>query len=168
MDAEYITQKLELKPLPIEGGYFRETYRSRTRLKRDCLPNVYESGRSLTTAIYYLLTPDTHSALHRLPGDEIFHFYVGDPVEMLQLHPGGRISRLMLGIDLEAGMLPQVVVPGGTWQGARLREGGRYALLGTTMSPGFEVSDFIAGDRRELIDHYPSAEELIVALTPAR
>ena len=166
VDAEYIKQKLQLEPLPVEGGYFRETYRSRTRLKQDCLPNVYESGRSLSTAIYYFLTPETYSALHRLPGDEIFHFYLGDPVEMLQLHPGGRVSRVVLGVDLEAGMIPQVVVPGGTWQGTRLLDGGRLALLGTTMSPGFDVSDFIAGDRRQLIEHYPEVEELIVALTP--
>jgi len=165
VDVEYIKQKLRLEPLPMEGGHFRETYRSRTQLKSECLPGMYGSERSLSTGIYYLLTPETFSALHRLPGDEIFHFYLGDPVEMLQLHPGGRTSRFMLGTDLEAGMHPQVCVPGGTWQGARLLNGGRVALLGTTMAPGFEFSDFIAGNRAELIEHYPDAAELIIALT---
>lgn len=165
VDVEYIKRKLQLEPLPMEGGYFRESYRSRTQLNGECLPGMYGAARSLSTGIYYLLTPDTFSALHRLPGDEIFHFYMGDPVEMLQLHPGGRTGRIVLGTDLEAGMRPQVAVPGGTWQGARLMSRGRFALLGTTMAPGFEFSDFIAGNRRELIDHYPDARELISALT---
>ena len=100
------------------------------------------------TAIYYLLKPGTFSALHRLPGDEIFHHYLGDSVEMLLLHPSGAGEVVRLGKDLAAGERPQVMVPGGAWQGSRLVEGGKVALLGCTVSPGFEYADYQHGDGR--------------------
>jgi predicted cupin superfamily sugar epimerase len=84
------------------------------------LPSRYKGVRLFGTAIYYLLTPETFSAMHRLPSDEIFHFYIGDPVEMLQLWPDGSIRVLILGSDILNGMQPQVVVPRGVWQGAKL------------------------------------------------
>src|SRR6185369_1787456 len=116
-------------------------------------------------AIYYLLTPDTFSALHRLPADELFHFYSGDPVEMLQLAPDGSGRVVLIGNDLEAGQRPQVVVPRGTWQGCRLLAGGKVALLGTTVAPGFEFSHYEGGVRMELSAGYPDFSELITALT---
>ncbi|HTY09169.1 MAG TPA: cupin domain-containing protein, partial [Candidatus Edwardsbacteria bacterium] len=119
---------LNLKPLELEGGYFSETYRSRTRIPAD-----RRGQRPCSTAIYYLLTPDTFSALHRLRSDEVFHFYAGDPVEMLLLRPGGQSEVLVLGNDLARRRRPQVIVPRGVWQGARLARGGQWALLGTTV-----------------------------------
>ena len=158
---------LDLKPHPAEGGFFRETYRSDATLPADP-GEARASGapaRSLATAIYYLLTPDTWSALHRLPSDEIFHFYLGDPVEMLLLRPEGTGATVLLGSDLVAGMRPQLVVPRGVWQGARLREGGRWALLGTTVAPGFEYADYETGARGDLLAAYPAHAPMIVALT---
>jgi predicted cupin superfamily sugar epimerase len=147
---------LELKPLPQEGGFYRETYRSSIRL-----PN----GKSAGTAIYYLLTPDSYSALHRLPTDEVYHFYLGDPVELLVLGAdGGRL--ITLGPDLKTGQQPQVVVPAGCWHGSCLADGGSVALLGTTMAPGFEFSDYQAADREELIRAYPNFRDRIRRLTP--
>lgn len=143
-----IVRMLELRPLPEEGGLFRETYRS-----------------ALSTAIYYLLTPDHFSAIHRVRGDEVFHFYLGDPVEMLLLIPDGSGNVVTLGSDLAAGMRPQVVVRGGVWQGSRLRDGGAYALLGTTMAPGFEVADFELGDRATLVTKYPAFAGAITRFT---
>jgi hypothetical protein len=112
-----------------------------------------------------MLTPDTFSALHKLPGDEIFHFYLGDPVEMLQLHPDGRGEITVLGQDIAAGMRPQHLVRGGVWQGSRLRPGGSYALLGTTMSPGFDYKDYETGSRETLTKLYPKHSSLIASLT---
>jgi predicted cupin superfamily sugar epimerase len=155
LTAEQIIALLGLKPLPREGGYFRETYRSTESV----------GDLSLATAIYYLLTPDTFSALHRLPSDEIFHFYCGDCVSMLQLHPDGNGRIVKLGPDIGQNQLPQVLVPAGVWQGSRLVEGGRYALLGTTMSPGFDFADYEAADRAELVRRYPSFREMIEQLT---
>lgn len=158
--AEDICRLLHLHPLPGEGGFFRETYRS-------TLPMYAVPGgeRSAATAIYYLLTPGIFSALHRLPGDEVFHFYLGDAVEMLQLHPGGATHVVMIGNDLRSGVEPQVVVPGGVWQGCLLRPGGRFALMGTTMSPGFDPRDFVSGKRDALCAEYPGQRERILALT---
>jgi uncharacterized protein len=119
----------------------------------------------LSTAIYYLLTPETFSALHRLRSDEVFHFYLGDPVEMLQLLPGGEGRLHVLGTDLAAGMRPQVVVPRDVWQGARLLPGGSLALLGTTVAPGFDPADCESGKRDALVAAYPDFRERIVALT---
>lgn len=155
MTAEELIARLDLKPLPGEGGYYRETYRSAAR---------GPDGKSAGTAIYYLLTRDTCSLLHRLPTDEVYHFYLGDPVELLLLDSEGG-SIIALGNDLEAGQRPQFVVPAGSWQGSCLEEGGRFALLGTTMAPGFEFSDFEAADRAELIRGYPRFEAWIRRLT---
>src|SRR4051812_11520598 len=109
MTAQQLIDLLRLEPHPNEGGYFRETYRSHASTHAAHLPPGYAGARSLGTAIYYLLTPDTVSAMHRLPGDEIFHHYLGDVVEMLLLHEDGRGEIVLLGSDLAAGQRPQVV-----------------------------------------------------------
>ena len=103
--------------------------------------------------------------MHRLQSDEIFHFYLGDPVEMLQLSPDGTGQTVVLGSDLRVGMQPQVVVPRGVWQGSRLVAGGKFALLGCTVAPGFDFADYEHGRRTDLIRLYPQFREKIVALT---
>jgi predicted cupin superfamily sugar epimerase len=163
--ADEIIAQLNLKPHPFEGGFFAETYRAIGTIPMHALGREYSGDRVFGTAIYYLLTPTTFSALHLLPGDEIFHFYLGDPVEMLQLRPNGAGETVILGTDFNQRMRPQVVVPGGVWQGSRLVPGGRFALLGATMAPGFDYSDYSPGRRAELSAKYPAFEEKIVALT---
>jgi hypothetical protein len=154
LSAAEVIALLDLKPLPHEGGFFRETYRSAV------LHDHHAGDRSLCTAIYYLLTRDTFSALHRLPSDELFHFYLGDPVTMLQLGPdGGRL--LTLGPDLQAGQRLQVLVPAGVWQGSLVQPGGAWALMGTTMAPGFDFGDYEAGNPQLLAGQYPDFAELI-------
>ncbi|HKW13989.1 MAG TPA: cupin domain-containing protein [Candidatus Krumholzibacteria bacterium] len=160
LSADDIRRLLRLEPHPMEGGFFRETYRSPQRMR-----SAPGDERDAATAIYYLLTPETFSALHRLPGDEVFHFYLGDPVEMLQIWPAGNVRTVVIGSDITAGMQPQVMVPGGVWQGCRLRDGGRVALMGTTMSPGFDARDFELGKRAILISSYPDARDAILKLT---
>jgi uncharacterized protein len=164
LTAEQIRELLRMQPHPIEGGYFAETYRSAATVPRSTLGG-YPGDRSMSTAIYYLLTPDTFSAMHRVRGDEMFHFYLGDPVEMLQLKPDGSGEVLLLGQDIAAGMRMQHNVLGGVWQGSRLKTGGEYALLGTTMAPGFEYQDYETGKRQELIARHPAHAGLITALT---
>ena len=163
--ADQIIALFNLKPHPEEGGYFAETYRSSETLSEKALPSRYKGIRSFGTAIYYLLTPETFSAIHRLQSDEIFHFYFGDPVEMLQLRPDGSGKVITIGSDILNGMQPQVVVPRGVWQGARLFKGGKFALLGTTVSPGFEWTDYESGQRDELLRSFPQFRERIIALT---
>ena len=157
MTAQRLIELLKLAPHPAEGGFFRETYRSSATFEPG---GPFVGDRSHGTAIYYLLTPDTYSAMHRLPGDEVFHFYLGDPVEMLMLHREGEGEVVVLGPELDQGMRLQHVVPGGTWQGSRLVAGGEWALLGTTMAPGFDSGDFVLG-RADLLDAHPSHREMI-------
>jgi predicted cupin superfamily sugar epimerase len=163
--AKEIQELLKLQPLPVEGGYFVETYRSKFTLTQRSLSPGYSGERPLSTAIYYMLTPDTFSAMHRLKGDEIYHFYLGDPAEMLILQPDGTGETLLMGQDIVSGMRLQHVMPGGVWQGSRLRPGGKLALMGTTMAPGFDPADFELGARKELNARYPAYAKLIAVLT---
>jgi predicted cupin superfamily sugar epimerase len=164
--AEELIAFLKLQPHPKEGGFFRETYRAAERIDPDALPGRYGMARAHGTAIYYLLTPSAFSALHRLASDEIFHFYLGDPVRMLQLSPDGRGQTVVLGPELLTGQEVQVVVPRGVWQGSLLEPGGRFALLGCTVAPGFEYADYEAGQRAALTAKYPQFADLIARLTP--
>ena len=164
-EIETIIQKLNLKPHPREGGYFAETYHSPDNLDGISTKPDHATEKSMATAIYYLITPDSFSKLHRLPTDELFHFYKGDPVTMLHLYPDGSSKIITLGNDIEAGERPQVLVPRNVWQGSVLKDGGRYALMGTTMSPGFDFDDYQQGNRDELISQYPDQIELIERLT---
>lgn len=162
---EEIIRLLDLRPLDIEGGYFKEGYRSGEIIPKGILPSRYQSERCFGTAIYYLLTPDNFSALHKVNSDEIFHFYLGDPVQMLLLYPDGTGREVNLGQDLGSGQAVQLVVPRGVWQGASLQQGGRFALLGTTVSPGFEYQDFIQGQRESITSDYSTYTRRIAELT---
>lgn len=159
MTPAEIKALLHLEPHPIEGGSFRRTYTSAGNV------NLPRGVRPQGTAIYYLLEPGTFSEMHVLSSDEIFHFYLGDPVEMLQLHPSGGSAVLTLGQDLEAGQEVQLVVPAGVWQGTRLIGNGQVALLGCTVTPGFDFSDYRSGHYAELVQEWPARSDLIRALT---
>ena len=154
---------LNLQPHPKEDGYFIESYRSLERFSWESLPARYHGARSHATAIYFLLKKGGFSELHRLRSDEIFHFYFGAPVELLLLSAEGKGELLKLGNQLENGERPQLVIPRGCWQG--LRATGEYSLLGTTVAPGFEYSDYESGDREELIRQYPAYADLIRQLS---
>jgi predicted cupin superfamily sugar epimerase len=165
LTADDLIALLGLSPLPQEGGDYRETYRSPEVIPASALPARYRADKAACTAMYYLLTPDTFSALHRLPTDEVYHFYLGSPVRMLQLFPDGQGRTVTLGPDLRAGQQVQCVVPRGVWQGSALEPGGDYALLGTTVAPAFDFADYEAGDRANLTGQYPAFADLIQRLT---
>lgn len=158
MTADEIKTLLNLAPHP-EGGFYRQTYVSEERV------GLARGARALGTAIYYLLEPGTFSEMHLIASDEVFHFYLGDPVEMLQLWPDGRSALLTIGSDLQAGQRPQLMVPAGVWQGTRLVDGGKVALLGCTVAPGFDFADYRGGSFAELVETWPAEAERIRALT---
>ncbi len=162
--AAEIREMLGMQPHP-EGGWFVEIHRSADELAADALPPEYAAPRAVSTAIYYMLEGDAISTLHRLRSDEIFHFYLGAPVEQLWLLPGGQHRLVTIGNDLGAGQSPQVVVPRNVWQGARMQSGQGFALLGTTVAPGFDFADFEIGGRAELTAGWPAAAHLIRNLT---
>lgn len=159
MTADQIKTLLKLQPHPIEGGFFRRTYTSAGSV------DLPRGSRAVGTAIYYLLEPGTFSEMHVLDSDEIFHFYIGDSVEMLQLLPDGRSAIFTLGADLAAGQHVQLVVPAGVWQGTRLVGDGKVALLGCSVTPGFDFADYRNAGAEELIAKWPQEAERIKALT---
>lgn len=169
MDAQQIKDWLSLQSNPDEGGYFATTYTSALTL--DTNPPGFKpikDKRALCSAIYYFLDPQGFSAMHRVTGDMLYHFYSGDPVQMLLLYPEDypiRYEVCIFSNDLAAGGSPMKVIPGNTWLGSRLIPGGEYALMGVSMSPGFNPADYAIGKRKELIKQYPQQEALIKALT---
>ena len=166
MTASEIKSLLGLEPHPREGGWFVQTYKAEELAPAESFDDRrYEGTRRMSTAIYYLLEPETFSEMHRLRSDEIFHFYAGDAVEMLQLMPDGSGKTVLIGNDFAAGQRPQVIVERGVWQGSRLMTGGKWALLGCTVSPGFEYEDYDGGSYAELSARWPTWSEMIRALT---
>jgi uncharacterized protein len=154
-DAEAIVAKLGLRPLPVEGGLFVQTWRSD------------DSPTPAGTATYAAFTghPDSFSAMHRLSVDEIWHFYLGDPVDLLLLHPDGAHSTPRLGSDVLAGQHPQLIAPANHWFGASLSPGGTFALFGNTLAPGFHSGLYEGGVRDALIAGWPNAADRIASLT---
>jgi len=165
MTAEQTIKFFKMKPLPQEGGYYVETYRAAERIGKNAMPPGFSGDRNLSTAILYLLTADTVSFLHMLESDEMFHFYLGDPVTMLQLHPDGRSEIATLGHDILNGQKVQALVPKGAWQGAFVKDNGRFALMGCTVAPGFDFADYEQANRKELVKQYPAHKDLITRLT---
>jgi len=155
MTAYEVIRLLQLEPLEGEGGYFRRTFESPVKIEH----------RFAGTAIYYLVTPDGFSALHRLPQYEIFHFYAGDAVEMINIGVDGKLDRFIIGSDLAQGQLPQRVVPGNTWQGTRLLDGGKWGLMGCSVVPGYEDEDNEIGSREKLVGTFPQHREWIEKFT---
>lgn len=155
MTPQKIIELLKLVPLEGEGGMVKSTYVSKDRI------NDGPCG----TAIYYFLTDNAFSHMHKLSFDEVYHFYMGDPVELLILDKDGKGRIEILGTDLENGQKPQVVCEKECWQGSRLKEGGSFALMGTTMAPGYMQEIFTLGEREQLIKEYPQFKETILKLT---
>ncbi|WP_320784790.1 cupin domain-containing protein [Streptomyces sp. CRN 30] len=145
-----------LEPIPREGGLFRSTWAGPDR----------GDGHPAGTAIVALLTarPDDFSALHRLPTDEVWHHYLGDPITLLLLAPDGATRTIVLGPDVLGGQHVQYVVPAGTWMGGRVTAGGAWTLFGCTMAPGFTDADYEHGAAADLTARYPAEARRIVEL----
>ena len=167
ISTDHIIKLYDLKELPSEGGLFCRTYYSSEEFAESCLPPRYKEKKAFGSAILYLLTADMFSAFHKLSTDEVFHFYLGDPIELFELNPQGNSSRTILGPEIFNGQEVQHVVYRGNWQGTCLLSGGQWALIGTTMAPGYTDGDFELGNPESLIKEYPTEEYLIKQLTRA-
>jgi uncharacterized protein len=163
-DAGYWVKRLRLEPHP-EGGYFRQTYRSKTTIPREALPAGFGGARAASTAIYFLLEGKNFSAFHRLRSDEIWHFYIGAQVSVHLIDTSGKYSSLILGNDPEAGQVLQAVVPAGCWFASHVADWESFAVVGCTVAPGFDFADFELGPRDALRVSYPEYGELIDRLT---
>lgn len=165
--VQEIIRRFRLSPLSGEGGMFRRTYCSVDMLPAEVFSDRYAKGgkRPAGSAIQYLITPECYSRLHMLPTDEVYHFYLGDPVRLFLIPPEGDPKTIILGHDVLAGMEVQFVVPAGWWQGSCLATGGEWALLGTTMAPAYADDDYLDADPVLLSARYPAYAEEIRHLT---
>ena len=162
--ARYWIEKLKLEPHP-EGGYFRVTYVAELAFSKKSLPAQYTGSRPASTAIYFLLDAKSFSAFHRIQSDELWHFYAGDPLVVHVIGPSGDLSEILLGNDVEAGQVFQSSVKAGRWFASELKLGGLFALVGCTVSPGFDFDDFELGKQEKLQQLYPQHKKLIEKLT---
>jgi len=163
--AEDLIARLGLAKHP-EGGYYREIYRSEESIATENLPQRFSGGeRSLSTAIYFLLSGEDFSALHRIKSDEVWHFYAGGTLLIHVLDQSGQYTRHRMGNACDGDVYFQVVVRAGCWFGASLEKPGTFALVGCTVSPGFDFRDFELAERGALLRLFPEQEKLIARLT---
>jgi uncharacterized protein len=162
--AEYWISKLQLAT-HIEGGAFREIYRSSVLAPLSALPGGFDGDRSFCTSIYFLLQQHQFSAFHKIKSDEVWHFYYGDALIVYEIDKLGQVIEHRLGCDPENNETFQCVISAGNWFAARLAPGGEYALVGCTVSPGFDFTDFELAKQKELLATYPEHAELIKEMT---
>jgi uncharacterized protein len=158
--AAELIKHFEMQKHP-EGGYFKEVYRSTEVLPQHALPPRYTGERCFSTSIYFLLAGGTLSRLHRLASDEVWHFYLGQPLELLQISPDGQGTKINLGKDIACGQKLQHVVPAGYWFGARPMEGAEFSFVGCTVAPGFDFADFELANAEALSESFPLLKEEI-------
>ncbi|MDH3999499.1 MAG: cupin domain-containing protein [Desulfuromonadales bacterium] len=169
---QQIISELDLQPHP-EGGWFRETYRAAETIPASALPPRFGEQRDCATAIYFLLSSQSFSALHRIKSDEIWHFYSGAALTVHVIHPDGRYQPIRLGADLTKSERFQAVVPHGCWFGATVDTSadagvdapGAYSLVGCTVAPGFDFIDFEMADGASLSQQFPQHAAIISRLT---
>jgi uncharacterized protein len=162
--AEYWKNKLQLTQ-HIEGGAYRETYRSPVSVSRGCLPAGFDGDRNISTGIYFLLIKGEFSAFHRIASDECWHFYAGDGLLIHEITPSGVLTTHRLGRDIEKGESFQVIIRAGSWFASVPAVRSEYALVGCTVSPGFDFADFELANRDTLSARYPEHVKLIKSLT---
>jgi predicted cupin superfamily sugar epimerase len=138
-----------LTPLPVEGTLYASTWVSEQRT-----PDGGPAGSAIIGM--YVDDPPSRSLFHRLTFDEVWHFYGGDPIRLVLLHPDGSDDEITLGPDPLGGHLAQTVIPAGTWQAGELVSGGRWGLFGCTMAPGFIGTCFEGGRCAALLASHPS------------
>lgn len=163
-DAQYWIDNLELIP-HVEGGYFKETYRSVENIHKQALPERFGDDRSFYTAIYFLLHNNDFSAFHRIKQDELWHFYMGDPLMIHIIDDQGNYSQIKLGTNLDAGEVFHAIVPHGSWFGANLQTPDSFALVGCTVAPGFDLADLEIAERDVLVKLFPEHRQIIERLT---
>jgi predicted cupin superfamily sugar epimerase len=163
LNAAYCITHLGLIPHPA-GGYYKETYRSEGTIDSS-LPDGISGPRSFSTGIYFLLEHGNFSAFHRIKSDEMWHFYAGDPLEVIEITPQGKLIITVLGNNLERGEVFQYVVPAGHWFGSRVKAGGIFSLVGCTVAPGFDFADFEMAEQDDLKKKFPYHSSIIEELT---
>ena len=161
---QLLIDKLRLTKHP-EGGYFKETYRSKGTIEKDNLPITYQGKRNFCTSIYFLLKSNEFSAFHKINQDETWHFYEGSTITIHQISPSGEYSKTTIGNDILNNQFPQYTVNGDYWFGATVDENDSYSLVGCTVAPGFDFEDFELAERSNLQKKFPKHKNIIEELT---
>jgi len=164
LPAQKIIKRLRLQPHP-EGGYFRESYRSSGKIPQSALPRTFKGDRNCSTAIYFLLPKGSKSNFHKIRSDEVWHFYSGGPITIVELRGNGRIKKTVLGPDIQKGQKLQYVVPANCWFGSHPNPKTEFALVGCTVAPGFDFADFKLAKRANLLKTFPRTRQEILRLT---
>jgi hypothetical protein len=158
--AQDIRDVLGLEPHPT-CGFVRLTYVSATPVAAGGLPAPFQDGRPMGSALYFQVTPEAPVHLHCIRNDQLYHRYLGDPLEVLLLYPDGTHAVEVMGDDLAAGQHLQLELPGSTFHTARLLDGGSWFLGASTEWPGVDPADVILGDPAALRESHPSAADLL-------
>jgi predicted cupin superfamily sugar epimerase len=161
--AKDLIEYYQLQPHP-EGGYYKETYRSKGVIAKECLP-VFDGNRNFSTAIYFLLEKGNFSAFHRIQSDECWHFYTGNCLLVHVIHENGKLETIKLGSNILNGETFQFVVPANCWFASEPSAESNFSFVGCTVAPGFDFADFELAHRDELSKLYPQHETLIRRLT---
>ncbi|MDG1475513.1 MAG: cupin domain-containing protein [Vicingaceae bacterium] len=158
-NAQYYIKHLQLEQHP-EGGYFKETYRSKENV-------INRNGveRSASTGIYFLITSEFYSAFHKIESDEMWHYHDGAALSVYIITENGELEILKIGNDIENGEQLQGVVPAGCWFASKVAISNSFSLVGCTVAPGFDFDDFVLAERKELIQEFPKHKEIITDLT---
>ena len=164
MNAQHWIRQLDLQAHP-EGGWFKETYRCQEILPAGHLPERFTQNHSFSTAIYYLLEAPDFSAFHRIRQDELWHFYQGSGLTIHVITQQGDYQTIRLGSDPVQGQAFQAVVHGGDWFAATVDEPDGFALVGCTVAPGFEFTDFELAEPQSLSQRYPQHTDIIRSLS---
>lgn len=162
--AAEIISRLKLTPHP-EGGWYSEIYRSDEIIHNSALPERYSEPHNFSTSIYFLLGSNDFSAFHRIRSDETWHFYKGSPVAIYVISPQGEFSEIIMGNNLRKQQQLQFTIKRGSWFAAKIKGNGPYALVGCTVSPGFEFADFELGIRQKLTEKFPQLSKIICEFT---
>lgn len=158
--ASDLINRFKLEPHP-EGGWYRQTYRSKEQVAGSALPERFDGDRAFSTAIYFLLEKGNFSAFHRIKSDECWHFYAGDPLIIYVIKQNGTLDIITLGNDFERGQTFQHAVPANCWFASQPALGSEYCFVGCTVSPGFDFEDFELADANKLSSLYPMHKNLI-------
>ncbi|MEL6368179.1 MAG: cupin domain-containing protein [Pseudomonadota bacterium] len=160
-----VIEKLGLIAHHVEGGYFLQTYKAKEKTLKAFLPDRFDGDRAFATSIYYVIPPHRISSLHLMFADEGWHFYLGSPINLVEITPEGETIETILGQDITNGQVPQHTVMHGNWLGAYNLNPDQYSLVGCTVSPGMELDDYRHGDPKELLEQFPHLTDLIHKLT---
>ncbi|MGE7780431.1 cupin domain-containing protein [Peribacillus sp. NPDC097264] len=162
-DANYYVTKLGMEPHP-EGGFYKRTFESKEQTSNQELSVEFEGKRKLYTSIFFLLGSNDISHLHRLKSDELWYYHAGSPLTIHVIDEKGDYKESKLGINLDEGEVPQVLVPKNSIFGSSVMDEDTFSLVGCMVSPGFEFQDFELFTQEELLSKYPQHREVIMKL----